>query len=197
MSVAKYPSKLTTAMILQHGASGFLHELNEDFKIIRQFALDDYKDEYIIPKITDGNYPVKFKLSYEPIGELRIYINGIKYPFDCYHYDKDDNSVEWLFTSEKGGFDLSNHELIIEYDYDRSIVRKLITENVLGSKESTEGLCIEIPWYKVEEGLIVDYGFHKHIIEDIILENDNGNLVYKDIEKEKEVNCDCEYCSFK
>ena len=44
MSVAKYPSKLTTAMILQHGTSGFIQELNEDFKINCNRIFNLFKD---------------------------------------------------------------------------------------------------------------------------------------------------------
>ena len=86
---------------------------------IAVFAADDFEDEFIVPPITDGNYPTTFTLTHKPVGKINLYIDGIKKYKDTYSYDEEANTITWLATEANNGFDLTDCSIIAEYDYIR------------------------------------------------------------------------------
>ena len=91
-----------------------LVDTREQLDNILQFVLDDYEDVFTV------NTPInEFKLTYTPIGKIRMYINGLRQFKTSFRYNKDRNSITWVFTSDKGGFDIEDSEVVFEYDYNR------------------------------------------------------------------------------
>jgi hypothetical protein len=48
-----------------------------------------------------------------------MYVNGVRQFKTCFRYNPSRNSVTWVFTKEKGGFDIEDSEVVFEYDYNR------------------------------------------------------------------------------
>jgi hypothetical protein len=48
-----------------------------------------------------------------------MYVNGVRQFRTCFRLNKSSNSITWLFTKEKGGFDIEDSEVVFEYDYNR------------------------------------------------------------------------------
>ena len=63
----------------------------------------------------------KFKLTYRPAkNSIRFFINGVLYTdaSNAFIYDEELNIIEWAFTADKGGFDLSpNWNYMAIYDF--------------------------------------------------------------------------------
>ena len=81
---------------------------------VLQLVLDDYEDVFSV-----NNTITEFKLTYVPIGKIRMYVNGVRQFKTCFRYNPSRNSVTWVFTKEKGGFDIEDSEVVFEYDYNR------------------------------------------------------------------------------
>lgn len=78
-------------------------------------AQDDYEDRFMV-----GDTPqTEFRLTHIPVGKLRLYINGTHYSKELFSYNKDIDPylVTWTFTEANGGFDISDCEVIFEYDW--------------------------------------------------------------------------------
>jgi len=91
-----------------------LIDVKSEVDNILQFVLDDYEDVFTVNKnITE------FKLTYTPIGKIRMYVNGVRQFKTCFRYNPTKNSVTWIFTADKGGFDIEDSEVVFEYDYNR------------------------------------------------------------------------------
>ena len=59
---------------------------------------------------------------------------------------------------------------------------KPIVTALVGTKATTRGKFIEIPWLTVKNGVITDFGTRVHSIQEFIEKTENGNIVY--VEKE-------------
>ena len=94
-----------------------LNALSEKISQLEQYAFDDYEDIFHIPESETRS---EFKLTYKPIGKIRIYIDGIRYFSDTISYDENTNTVTWINTAEKvEGFNITDADVVFEYDYDR------------------------------------------------------------------------------
>ena len=94
-----------------------LNALSGKISQLEQYALDDYEDIFHIP---ESETKSEFKLTYKPIGQIRIYIDGIRYFSDTISYDENTNTVTWINTAEKAeGFNITDADVVFEYDYDR------------------------------------------------------------------------------
>lgn len=92
-------------------------EIDEKISQLEQYAFDDYEDIFHIPESETRS---EFKLTYKPIGQIRIYIDGIRYFRDTISYDESTNTVTWINTEEKAeGFNITDADVVFEYDYDR------------------------------------------------------------------------------
>ena len=92
-------------------------EIDEKISQLEQYAFDDYEDIFHIPESETRS---EFKLTYKPIGQIRIYIDGIRYFSDTISYDENTNTVTWINTAEKAeGFNITDADVVFEYDYDR------------------------------------------------------------------------------
>ena len=80
------------------------------------FILDDYEDVFTVTTKT-SNFP----LTHTPIGKIKMFINGMRQFRTTFEYDKDTNSINWLFVPDKGGFDIEDSEVVFEYDYNREL----------------------------------------------------------------------------
>ena len=95
-----------------------LNALSEKISQLEQYAFDDYEDIFHIPESETRS---EFKLTYKPIGKIRIYIDGIRYFSDTISYDENTNTVTWINTAEKAeGFNITDADVVFEYDYDRN-----------------------------------------------------------------------------
>lgn len=91
-----------------------LIDMKNRIDTVLQFVLDDYEDVFTV------NHGVtEFKLTYTPIGKIRMYVNGVRQFRTCFRYNPAKNSITWIFTSDKGGFDIEDSEVVFEYDYNR------------------------------------------------------------------------------
>lgn len=81
-----------------------------------QFILDDYEDVF---NVTDA--VAEFPLTHVPIGKIKMYINGMRQFRTTFEYNKDTNTISWLYVPEKGGFDIEDSEVVFEYDYNREL----------------------------------------------------------------------------
>jgi len=80
------------------------------------FILDDYEDVFTVTTKV-SNFP----LTHTPIGKIKMFINGMRQFRTTFEYDKDTNSINWLFVPDKGGFDIEDSEVVFEYDYNREL----------------------------------------------------------------------------
>lgn len=83
------------------------------------FILDDYEDVFTVTTKVSN-----FSLTHTPIGKIKMFINGMRQFRTTFEYDKDTNSINWLFVPEKGGFDIEDSEVVFEYDYNRELEDK-------------------------------------------------------------------------
>ena len=73
-------------------------------------------DSFYIPE--DDEDRVTFTLSKKPTGGIRFYVNGARYFQDvAFSFDKQQNTVTWLYTEENEGFNLADTDVAIEYEY--------------------------------------------------------------------------------
>lgn len=91
-----------------------LIEIKQQVDQVLQFVLDDYEDVFTV-----HNPVTEFRLTYVPIGKVRMYVNGVRQFRTSFRLNKSTNSITWIFTSEKGGFDIEDSEVVFEYDYNR------------------------------------------------------------------------------
>ena len=90
----------------------------DDVQVIKDLARDDYEDVF---HIAEGQTQSEFVLTHKPIGKIRMYIDGIRYFKECIEYDADNNTVKWVNKSENPeGFDITDADVVIEYDYNRA-----------------------------------------------------------------------------
>jgi hypothetical protein len=86
----------------------------DDVQEIKDIAKDDYEDVF---HVGEGETQSVFKLSYKPIGKIRMYIDGIRYFHDCISYNAETNEVTWINDSSKTeGFDITDADVVFEYD---------------------------------------------------------------------------------
>ena len=78
----------------------------------------DYKDQYTVGETVQHT----FRLSHKPRNEsVKFFVNGVQYSNIhkvAYTYDSDQNQITWLFTEDNHGFDITDSEVVIEYQYD-------------------------------------------------------------------------------
>ena len=88
----------------------------DEVQTIKEIAKDDFEDIFSIP---EGEVRSEFKLTHTPLGKIRFYVDGIRYFKDCIEYDAETNTVKWINDSSKPeGFDITDADVVIEYDYD-------------------------------------------------------------------------------
>ena len=79
-------------------------------------AQDAYEDVF---HVREDETKSEFKLTYKPLGKIRMYIDGIRYFKECIEYDAITNTVKWTNGSDKiEGFDITDADVVFEYDYE-------------------------------------------------------------------------------
>lgn len=77
-----------------------------------------FKDQYTVGETVQHT----FRLSHKPRNEeVKIFVNGVQYSnihSAAFSYDQAQNMITWLFTEANGGFDITDSEVVIEYQYD-------------------------------------------------------------------------------
>ena len=63
---------------------------------------------------------------------------------------------------------------------------KSIVTALVGTKTTTRGKFIEIPWLTVKDGVITDYGTRIHSIQEFIEKTEDGSIVYVEEEGDTE-----------
>lgn len=83
----------------------------------QELVYDDYEQELIY----DDTEPNVYHLTYIPQPDsIRFHINGVHYEKDVYFiYTEETNTVEWLFTAQNNGFDITPSMTVgVIYDID-------------------------------------------------------------------------------
>ena len=95
---------------------GYLEKVSKEMGIDLKLEINEYEDVFTVTTKV-SNFP----LTHTPIGKIKMFINGMRQFRTTFEYDKDTNSINWLFVPDKGGFDIEDSEVVFEYDYNREL----------------------------------------------------------------------------
>lgn len=94
--------------------------LEKEVERVGMFAEDDFKDTFVVG--ADATQDT-FVLTHKPVGEIRLFVDGVRYFEDCYTVDKETKIVTWKGTDatlgDGNGFELQDNTVVIEYDYNK------------------------------------------------------------------------------
>lgn len=95
-------------------------DLEKEVERVGMFAEDDFKDTFVVG--TEATQDT-FVLTHKPVGEIRLFVDGVRYFEDCYTVDKETKTVTWKGTDailgDGNGFELQDNTVVIEYDYNK------------------------------------------------------------------------------
>lgn len=94
--------------------------LEKEVERVGMFAEDDFKDTFVVGAEATQN---TFTLTHKPVGEIRLFVDGVRYFEDCYTVDKETKTVTWKGTDATlgagNGFELQDNTVVVEYDYNK------------------------------------------------------------------------------
>lgn len=94
--------------------------LEKEVERVGMFAEDDFKDTFVVGADATQN---TFVLTHKPVGEIRLFVDGVRYFEDCYTLDKETKTVTWKGTDATlgagNGFELQDNTVVVEYDYNK------------------------------------------------------------------------------
>lgn len=95
-------------------------DLEKEVERVGMFAEDDFKDTFVVGAEATQD---TFVLTHKPVGEIRLFVDGVRYFEDCYTVDKETKTVTWKGTDailgDGNGFELQDNTVVIEYDYNK------------------------------------------------------------------------------
>lgn len=108
-----HPEMITNLHAVSPSIIELLLDVNTRLKAIENLAKDDFEDVFTVGDAVQ----TEFKLTHKPLGKIYVYIDGLKYLKSNYEYNSETNTITWIFTESKGGFDIKDSEVVFEYDY--------------------------------------------------------------------------------
>ncbi len=82
---------------------------------IANISINSFEDVF---HVADGQTQSEFILTYKPIGKIRMYVDGLRYFQSCFQYNAATNTVKWINgASNPEGFDITDADVVFEYDY--------------------------------------------------------------------------------
>lgn len=94
--------------------------LEKEVERVGMFAEDDFKDTFVVGADATQD---RFVLTHKPVGEIRLFVDGVRYFEDCYTVNKETKTVTWKGTDatlgDGNGFELQDNTVVIEYDYNK------------------------------------------------------------------------------
>ena len=94
--------------------------LEKEVERVGMFAEDDFKDTFVVGAEATQD---TFVLTHKPVGEIRLFVDGVRYFEDCYTVNKETKTVTWKGTDatlgDGNGFELQDNTVVIEYDYNK------------------------------------------------------------------------------